>query len=132
MHQVGNNKKQDAILLELKTILRIRNGVPFKCLQKLMGKLHHASIGIPMGKYLFRPINQLMAIELKLIFWDRVKASKQALKDWSKIIHKASKESTHVNKIVVGNTIYKDMLDASGEGTCGVLLQGTKPIAPEV
>merc|ERR1712127_775995 len=109
-------KKRDAILLELKTILRIRNGVPFKRLQKLVGKLRHASIGIPMGKYLFGPINQLMAIEPKLVFWDRAKAAKQAFLDWSELIREATKEPTHVNELVAGDASYKATLDASGEG----------------
>ncbi len=55
MHRAGR-KKRDAIILKLKTILKI-NRVPFKRLQKLVGKLLHASIEIPMGKYLFGPIN---------------------------------------------------------------------------
>ena len=46
--------------MELKIVLRIRNGVPFKQVEKLVGKLHHTAIGIPSGKALFGPINQLM------------------------------------------------------------------------
>ena len=56
-------KKQKAILLELKTVLRIKNGILFKRVEKLVGKLHHAPIGILAGKALFSPINQLMAVK---------------------------------------------------------------------
>ncbi len=99
-------KKQDTIILELKTIFKIRNGVPFKQVQKFVGKLYHASIGIQMGKYLFKPINQLIAIKPKLIFWERSKAAKQALMDWGKLIHKATKDPTHVNELVVDDGSY--------------------------
>ena len=54
-------KKQAAILKELKTIIRMRSGVPFKRIEKLVGKLRHAAIGIPAGKSLFGPVNQLLA-----------------------------------------------------------------------
>ena len=53
-------KKQKAILVELKSVLRMKNGIPFKLVEKLVGKLCYAAIGIPAGKALFGPINQLV------------------------------------------------------------------------
>ena len=85
-------KKQNTILRELKTILRMRRGVPFKRLEKIVGKLRHASIGIPCGKYLFGPLNQLMAQEPKRVFWNRGSlgpATEQALQDWGQLIREA-------------------------------------------
>ena len=61
-------KKQKAILLELKMVLCIKNGVPFKRVDKLIGKLCHVAIGILAGKALFGPINQHIAIKPKIIF----------------------------------------------------------------
>ena len=55
-------KKQQAIRLELKTVLRIKNGVPFKQIKKLVGKLQHVAISIPARKVLLVPINYLMAL----------------------------------------------------------------------
>ena len=46
-------KKQKAILVELKTVLRIKNGGPFKQVEKLVGNLCHEAIGIPAGKALY-------------------------------------------------------------------------------
>ena len=40
-------KKRLAILAELKVVLRMKGGVPFKRFQKIVGKLRHAAIGIP-------------------------------------------------------------------------------------
>ena len=67
-------KKQKAILLELKTVLRIKNGVPFKQVEKLVGNLRHVAIGIPAGKALFGPINQLMARKPRTLIWTRCPA----------------------------------------------------------
>ena len=79
-------KKQKAILTELKTVLRIRNGVPFKRVEKLVGKLKHAAIGIPAGKALFGPINQLMARKPMTLIWDCCPTVCEALQDWKQLI----------------------------------------------
>ena len=63
-----SENKQTAILKEITAILRIKSGVPFKRIKKLVGKLLHAAIGIPYGKLLFGPINQLLAIKSRNIF----------------------------------------------------------------
>lgn len=126
-------KKQATITAEIKTILRISHGVPFKRVQKLVGKLRHASIGIPNGKYLFGPINQLMAMEPKLVFWNRAPAVAQAFRDWGQLIREAAVEPTHVNELVSGTPDWKGgALDASGEGAGGVWIPGNKAIAPTV
>ena len=70
-----SDKKQDAILEDLKQALKKKQGLRFKKFEKLVGKLRHASIGIPAGKYLFGSINQLIALQPKVIHWDRVPAA---------------------------------------------------------
>jgi hypothetical protein len=127
-----SEKKRETMLKELKDVLRSRRGVPFKRFERLVGKLRHASIGIPAGKYLFGPINQLTAIHPKVIYWKRAPAAQRALSDWSTLIREATKEPTHVKELVVGDASYKGTLDASGEGAGGVWLSGTKPLAPTV
>ncbi|KAL7545534.1 hypothetical protein ACHAWF_008883 [Thalassiosira exigua] len=124
-------KKQEAILRELKTVLR-RRKVPFKRFQKLVWKLRHASIGVPAGKYLFGPINRLMAIEPRVVDWSRARDARCALEDWGQLIRGASKEPTHVNELVPGAPAYKGTLDASGEGTGGVWVPGEETLAPIV
>lgn len=101
-------------------MLRLKKGVPFKIFETLVGKLRHASIGIPAGKYLFGPINRLLAIHPQIIHWNRAPAVKQAVKDWGQLIKEACKEPTHVKELVMGDATYKGTLDASGEGAGGV------------
>ncbi len=126
------DRKCKAILKELKTVLRMRRGVPFKRLQKLVGKLRHASIGIPAGKYLFGPINQLMSREPPVVYWRKDDEVREALKDWGQLIREAAKQPTHVNELVAGDPAYKGTLDASGEGAGGVWLPAAKSMAPVV
>ena len=43
-------KKQEDIDHELHCIIRMSSGVPFKRVEKLIGKIRHAAIGVPTGK----------------------------------------------------------------------------------
>ncbi|KAL7526943.1 hypothetical protein ACHAWF_001977 [Thalassiosira exigua] len=125
--------KQKAILAKLKVVLRMKWGVPFKRLQKLVGKLRHASIGVPAGKYLFGPINLLMAQEeLDYVVWRLAPEEKQALEDWGQLIREAPREPTHVNELVPGEADYKGTLGASGGGAGGVWLPAKRELAPIV
>ncbi|KAL7525321.1 hypothetical protein ACHAXR_003320 [Thalassiosira sp. AJA248-18] len=126
-------KKQKAILLELKTILRMKSGVPFKKFEKIVGKLRHAAIGVPAGKGLFGPINQFIGKKPKIIYWNRCPEVKQALQDWRQMIQEAAKEPTHVNELVPGPADYKGTLDASGaDGAGGIWISGEKLLPPIV
>ena len=62
------DKKQVAILKDLKQALKKKRGLRFKKFEKLVGKLRHVSMGILAGKYLFGPINQLIAIQPMVIY----------------------------------------------------------------
>ena len=74
-------KKQDAILAEIKAVLRVRRGVPFSRFEKLLGRLRHAAIGIPAGRNLFGPANQLLSWQPKRVFWDRNPAVEEMLRN---------------------------------------------------
>ena len=60
---------------DLKQALKKKQGLRFKKSEKLVGKLRHASTGIPAGKYLFGPTNQLIALQPKVIYWDMAPAA---------------------------------------------------------
>ena len=61
---------QEKIMAELKAVLRIRSGMPFNRFEKIMGMLQHTTSGVPAGKYLFVPINRLIRMQPKNVFWD--------------------------------------------------------------
>ena len=127
-----STSKQEAIERELKQALKKKRGLPFKKFEKLVGKLRHASVGIPAGKYLFGPINQLIAIHPRIIHWKRAPVAWQAMRDLGQLIKEAGTQPTHVKELVVGDAAYKGTLDASGGGAGGVWLPGTKALAPIV
>ena len=57
----------------------MKNGVLFNRLEKLVGKLRHAAVGVPTGKGLFGPINRLMAMKPAKVFWDMCSEANEAL-----------------------------------------------------
>ena len=118
--------------MELKTVLCIKNGAPFKRVETLVGKLRHAAIGIPAGKALFRPINQLMGVKLITLVWLRCPGVKEALSDWRQIIQKVSKEPTHVGELMPGDPDYTGTLDSSSKCAGGIWVYGTQELAPIV
>ena len=124
-------KRQEAIQLELKTVLQLRQ-VPFKRIQKLVGKLRHASIGIPAEKYVFGPSNQIMAMEPTFVIWKRCPAARVTFKDWAALIKEAAAEPTHFNKMVSRPADYKGTLDASSKGAGGIWVLGERDMAPIV
>ena len=125
-------KKQEAILKELKNVLRMKRGVPFKRIEKLVGKLRHAAIGIPGGKGLFGPINQMMQFRPRYVRWKTWRAARQAFDDWRQLIRAAAKEPTHTKELVPDEADYVGALDASGEGAGGVWIPGKTELAPIV
>ena len=102
------------VLLELRRLLRVRKGVPFKDLDRLVGKLRHAAIGIPEGRAIMGPVNIFLARKPTRIFWDRCPAVRRALQDWATLIREAAAEPTHVRELVPGPASYKGTLDAAG------------------
>jgi hypothetical protein len=124
-------KKQDFILKELKTVTRMK-GVQFKRFEKLNRKLRHASIAVPAGKYLFGPLNRILAIKPKTVFWLRCPGAKAALTDWRQLLMETTREPTHVRELVLGPADWKGTFDASGESAGGVWLPGIRKITPVV
>ena len=125
-------KRQATIYAEIKAVLRMRSGVPLKRYERLIGKLRHAAIGIPHGKALFGPLNRILQLRPKNVYWDRCQDTKLALQDWRQLIREAARECTHSRELVPGAAAYRGTLDASGEGAGGVWLPGTESIAPIV
>ena len=97
-----------------------------------MGKLRHTAIGNPVGKALFGPINQLLAIKPNHIHWVRCPVVTQAFRDWQYLIHKALTEPTHTKELIYGTPDYKGTLDASGKGVGVIWIPLGKEMVPIV
>ena len=55
--------KQSVIDAELHNIVRMTKGVPFKRIEKMIGKIRHAATAAPTGKKLMTPINEILQVK---------------------------------------------------------------------
>ncbi len=114
--------KLDAILEEPQ--------VPHKEYEKIMGKLNHASIGIPNGRGLSAPVYRAMKQHKEDIHLEP--PVRQALEDWKTIINEIAARPTHVLELMQGDADYIGYVDACKTGVGGVWLSGNKHLAHPV
>ena len=111
--------KATKILQQLKTTLR-KKAVKLNDFQKLVGKLRHASLGIPAGKGLFTPINHALKGDPAFVKLPNNSDLKLALHDWLYLIKDVASRPTSTKELVVGEPDYLGYCDASGIGAGGV------------
>jgi hypothetical protein len=126
-------QKCDELLLELKTIRRLRK-LDVKRFQKLHGRLQFATIAIPCGKPILGQLNWYMSSTTKnkgrkLIVTEDLQG---ILRDWSALIRLVGKRPTHVAELIEHPPSYQGFVDASKWGVGGVWFSGTKHLIPIV
>ena len=97
---------------EIKDAIRNKSGIKFKDFEKLTGKLRHASIGIPAGKDLFSPFNEMIGIKPVRVHFTPKSELGQALSDWRDLICSVVSRPTHCRELVRGEADYIGFLDA--------------------
>ncbi len=100
---------------------------PYNEFEKVMGKINHASIGIPNGRGLSAPIYQAMKHNKTTVPINP--PVKQALKDWKTIIQEVANRPTHVLELMPGDADYIGFVDACKTGVGGVWLSGNKKLS---
>ena len=123
-------KKQEDIDHELHCIIRMSSGVPFKRVEKLIGKIRHAAIGVPTGKNLMTPINRILRHKPAVVYWKQFPHAKQAFRDWRTLLKEAAREPTTAKELVMGSPEFLGWVDASGEGVGGGWLPGKEALEP--
>ena len=123
--------KQERMQLELKSILRLQR-IPRKRLEKIVGKLRHAAIGIPAGRGLFGAVNEALAKKHDWFPLTKSSSLRLALNDWRYLLRVANVEPTHCKELVPGDPGFIGYCDAAKRGMGGVWLSGTKEIEPFV
>ncbi len=112
--------KVTSILQSLKELTR-KNTVRIGALEKINGKLMHATIGIPNGRGLLSPIIAAIAAQPKTHHYkDRTiclnQATKQALNDWRALLPMALQHPTPCTDLIPAVADYGGYCDASKAG----------------
>ena len=118
-------KKMDAIVKELSKIQRLKS-IPLNRMQKIAGKLQHASYAMPGGWGLFSPIQMAMRGNPRHIKITPFLA--ETLKDWKIIIKEITKIPTHVLQLVDGYPDFLGYSDACKLGCGGIWMGITEDI----
>ena len=118
-------KKEDKILAMISNILKHRYAT-HKELEKLQGKLVHASLGIPGGKGLLSPLYSAVAKSTSTI--KMAGSLKQCIKDWRILIKEIARRPTSVLELVPREPNYIGYVDSSKTAVGGVWVNGNKKL----
>ena len=129
------NGKDYTITLPSNKVVKITNDinkllkskvVPSNHLEKLQGKLIHASLGIPSGRGLMSPLyaTYLQAKE----FTTMTEPIKQCLKDWKELLKQVADRKTSVLELVPADPHYIGYVDSSKSAAGGIWTNGCKQL----
>ena len=100
-----------------------KSKVSLKEMQQIMGKLMHASFGIPTGQGLMAPLYR--AVRGDPAYIKITKPIKQALRDWKTLLHRVTKNPTSVRQLVEDDPNYLGWCDACKYGAGGIWIGGS-------
>ena len=116
----------------MKEMLRCRAGTPFEEFRKLMGKLHHASMGVPAGKGFMTPLNHQLSKCPDKVWFRKGSLQRTALELWIELLRDAMKKPTKARELLPASPDYIGLKDASRDGAGGVWLSGNKRLKATV
>jgi hypothetical protein len=132
----GNNytiylppSKTSKIIKTIKSTIK-KQHLSLKKFQQLIGKLMHASIGLPMGKSLLSPAFAAMRNDPASIIITQF--LKQCLQDWITLLQRISLRPTHVRELVMSSPSFMGYVDACAFGAGGVWFSGQSNLEPTV
>ena len=119
----------------LNTILKTGR-CPRQELHSLLGKLQHATLGIPAGRGLLAPLYKQVAVAKAANHWT-VKIPKGSmehtlLRDYRSLIKLIGTRPTHCAQLITGIPAYIGFCDACKHGAGGVWFAGSKHLEPVV
>lgn len=129
--RLEENKVKE-IVQTINQMLHRKQGTQFKEFQKLMGKLHHAAMGVPAGQGFMTPLYKLLAKEPSTVWFRKNSTARQLLHLWKQLLLGAMKSPTLAKELVPSLVEYLGLVDTLSHGACGVWLSGTKRIKPTV
>jgi hypothetical protein len=131
-----NAKKQELLLTTLHKWIwsasRSHMGIPFQEFESVTSKLRHAFIAIPAGRGLMTPYNKLLQVRLPVVYLHRNKPLLQVIKDCRDLLREATKNPTPCRELVMGETDFVGVKDASIHGVGGIVVGDKKECVPTV
>ena len=79
---------------EMHKIVRIKKGVPFKQIEKLIRKIRYTETAVPTGKTLMTPINKILKVKPRMVTWKDFPDTNQAFQDWITLLKEAARAPT--------------------------------------
>ena len=107
--------KQTVIDAELHNIVRMKKGVLFKRMKKLIGKIPHAETEVPTGKIMMTPIKKILQVKPQIVQWKYLPAAKQAFRDWITLLKEDAREPTTLKELFMRYPNFLVWVDASRE-----------------
>lgn len=123
--------KAESIVAEIKTVCK-KQRVRLRRMQRIVGRLQHASLVMPCSKVLFTPLYDALKGDPKYIFLPVGGKVRLALRDAIILTMEAAKRPTHVREIVASAAGAIGNCDASAFGAGGVWYGGTDLVQPIV
>ena len=124
--------KVNNMVSAMKEMLRCRAGTPFEEFRKLMGKLHHASMGVPAGKGFMTPLNHQLSKCPDKVWFRKGLLQRTALELWIELLRDAMKKPTKARELLPASPDFIGLKDASRDGAGGVWLSGNKRLKATV
>jgi len=107
-------------------------GIPFAEFLSVTQKIRHAFTAIPAGKGLLTPCNAIVRKRPAFIWLARNKPLRQAIQDCRTLLRESSSTPTTCRELVLGNSHYVGVKDASIEGVGGIIIGDTCACVPTV
>ena len=92
-------KKLDAITNEIKKALR-KPHIQLKKIEKLVEKLFHAAIGLPVEKGLCATFNRTTIVHTQHVALGKQGLVRATLVDWLRLLTEIQKQPSHINELV--------------------------------
>ena len=126
--------KVEAILDLISSAIRHKQAFPVPKFRSLVGKLVHASMGIPLARPLLHHLyKQMKAVQRFPNRKVKLKADQvQALKDFRSLLHIMTKRPTLCRQLIMQYPSFIGYCDACKYGAGGVWLAGSKSLHPIV
>jgi hypothetical protein len=131
-----NVNKRELLLATLhkwiRSAKRSRMGVPFAEFESVTSKLRHAFISVPAGKGLMTPYNKLLRLRPPVVYLHKNKPLLQVVNDCRDLMREATKDPTPCRELVMGETDFVGVKDASIHGVGGIVVGDKRECVPTV